>query len=329
MEFSDSGFSEEEIYINNPTTFETNEGSILETPQKTNFKKWINSESDLSHISNMINLEISSSTDKDSLNEENNKKIKEEKNKINNKEEIDEDNVSKETKEDSNNTKTNYLFTWNEGGNQVKITGSFCDWKIKFDMTKDPNDNIFKCQLPLENKLYQFKFIIDDEWKCSNKYSIKEDNSGNLNNILDLTNYIEKKEEMKKKTSEKKVIKIEKENTKETEINKNKIKKKESIYSSQYPSNDSIIPLPLPNKRYYQSFKLDRYSHQNNIGNKKYYEFFQKYSFSDETSSKPIFLLGHINLNHLISSKNKKMINIKNCMSFRFREKACTFIYYK
>jgi hypothetical protein len=329
MEFSDSGFSEEEIYINNPTTFETNEGSILETPQKTNFKKWINSESDLSHISNMINLEISSSTDKDSLNEENNKKIKEEKNKINNKEEIDEDNVSKETKEDSNNTKINYLFTWNEGGNQVKITGSFCDWKIKFDMTKDPNDNIFKCQLPLENKIYQFKFIIDDEWKCSNKYSIKEDNSGNLNNILDLTNYIEKKEETKKKTSEKKVIKIEKENIKETEINKNKIKRKESIYSSQYPSNDSIIPLPLPNKRYYQSFKLDRYSHQNNIGNKKYYEFFQKYSFSDETSSKPIFLLGHINLNHLISSKNKKMINIKNCMSFRFREKACTFIYYK
>ena len=329
MEFSDSGFSEEEIYINNPTTFETNEGSIQETPQKTNFKKWINSESDLSHISNMINLEISSSTDKDSLNEENNKKIKEEKNKINNKEEIDEDNVSKETKEDSNNTKINYLFTWNEGGNQVKITGSFCDWKIKFDMTKDPNDNIFKCQLPLENKIYQFKFIIDDEWKCSNKYSIKEDNSGNLNNILDLTNYIEKKEETKKKTSEKKVIKIEKENIKETEINKNKIKRKESIYSSQYPSNDSIIPLPLPNKRYYQSFKLDRYSHQNNIGNKKYYEFFQKYSFSDETSSKPIFLLGHINLNHLISSKNKKMINIKNCMSFRFREKACTFIYYK
>ena len=329
MEFSDSGFSEEEIYINNPTTFETNEGSILETPQKTNFKKWINSESDLSHISNMINLEISSSTDKDSLNEENNKKIKEEKNKINNKEEIDEDNVSKETKEDSNNTKINYLFTWNEGGNQVKITGSFCDWKIKFDMTKDPNDNIFKCQLPLENKIYQFKFIIDDEWKCSNKYSIKEDNSGNLNNILDLTNYIEKKEETKKKTSEKKVIKIEKENIKETEINKNKIKRKESIYSSQYPSNDSIIPLPLPNKRYYQSFKLDRYSHQNNIGNKKYYEFFQKYSFSDETSSKPIFLLGHINLNHLISSKNKKIINIKNCMSFRFREKACTFIYYK
>ena len=329
MEFSDSGFSEEEIYINNPTTFETNEGSILETPQKTNFKKWINSESDLSHISNMINLEISSSTDKDSLNEENNKKIKEEKNKINNKEEIDEDNVSKETKEDSNNTKINYLFTWNEGGNQVKITGSFCDWKIKFDMTKDPNDNIFKCQLPLENKIYQFKFIIDDEWKCSNKYSIKEDNSGNLNNILDLTNYIEKKEETKKKTSEKKVNKIEKENMKETEINKNKIKRKESIYSSQYPSNDSIIPLPLPNKRYYQSFKLDRYSHQNNIGNKKYYEFFQKYSFSDETSSKPIFLLGHINLNHLISSKNKKMINIKNCMSFRFREKACTFIYYK
>ena len=328
MELSDSDFIEEENDITQPTTFETNEESTKETHQKANYKKWIDSKSDISNISNMVNSDIESSTDKESINEE-----KEEKEENNNVEENEEDNESKDAKEDSNNIKINYLFIWTEGGSQVKLTGSFSDWKIKFDMAKDPNDNCFKCQLPLDNKIYQFKFIVDNDWKCSDKYPKKEDNSGNINNFIDLSDY----KENKNKTLEKKEQRTEKEkdneNTdiKEPENNKekNKIKRKGSIYSSQYPSNDSIIPLPLPNKRYYQSFKLDKFSHQNNIGNKKYYNYYQRYSFSDEKSSKPIFLLGHVNLNHLISSKNKRMIKIKNCMSFRFREKACTFIYYK
>ena len=63
--------------------------------------------------------------------------------------------------------------------------------------------------------------------------------------------------------------------------------------------------------------------------NKKYLNYEEKISLSYEASSKPIFLLGHANLNHLISFKNKKMITAKNCMSFRYREKACTILYYK
>ena len=320
MELSDSDFIEGENDITHPTTFETNEESAKEIRQKANYKKWINSKSDISQISNMINYESESSTDKESINEDKEENDKSEK------EENEEDNESKEGKEDTNNVKINYLFIWREGGCQVKLTGSFSDWKIKFDMVKDPNDNFFKCQLPLDNKIYQFKFIVDNDWKCSDNYPIKEDNSGNINNFIDLTNYNEKKEQKTEKEKDNENI-----NTKEPELNKekNKIKRKGSIYSSQYPSNDSIIPLPLPNKRYYKTFKLDKFSHQNNIGNKKYYNYYQNNSFSDEKSSKSIFLLGHVNLNHLISKKKKKMINIKNCMSFRFREKACTFIYYK
>lgn len=320
MELSDSDFIEGENDITHPTTFETNEESAKEICKKENYKKWINSKSDISQISNMINYESESSTDKESINEDKKENDKSEK------EENEEDNESKEGKEDTNNVKINYLFIWREGGCHVKLTGSFSDWKIKFDMVKDPNDNFFKCQLPLDNKIYQFKFIVDNDWKCSDNYPIKEDNSGNINNFIDLTNYNEKKEQKTEKEKDNENI-----NTKEPELNKekNKIKRKGSIYSSQYPSNDSIIPLPLPNKRYYKTFKLDKFSHQNNIGNKKYYNYYQNNSFSDEKSSKSIFLLGHVNLNHLISSKNKKMINIKNCMSFRFREKACTFIYYK
>ena len=337
MEFSDSDFIEEDNDNIYPTTFEINEESII--PQKANYKKFINSKSEISHISKMINEESESSSDKESLNDESFQKEKE---RNNNKEENDEYYSSKETKEDSNNAKINYLFIWTEGGYEVKLTGSFSDWKIKFNMSKDPNDNFFKCQLPLDNKIYQFKFIVDNDWKCSNKYPIKEDNSGNINNYIDLTNYTEKNEEnkqtnheQKEKLEQKKDKEKEKKNNNdnikktETTKGKNKIKRKDSIYSSQYPSSDSIIPLPLPNKMYYKSFKLDKFSRQNNIGNKKFYMYYESYSFSYESSSKPILILGHVNLNHLISSINKKSAKIKNCMSFRFREKAGTFIYYK
>ena len=105
--------------------------------------------------------------------------------------------------------------------------------------------------------------------------------------------------------------------------------RKNSIYQSVYPSDDDIIPLPLPNKRYYQTFKLEDFTNQKAIGNIKYYDYYDRYCFSFEASSRPIFILGHINLNHLISVKNNKSNILKNSMSFRYREKASTFIYYK
>ena len=319
MEISVSNFSQEENENNDDfptTTFETNEETINKPTQKTNYKKWIDTESEISHISSLINSEMYSSTEKEISNEDNNKKED-----INNNKNNEEDNESKETKEDSNNIKINYKFVWEGKGNNVKITGSFCDWRIKFDMSKDPNDNNFKCQLPLDNKKYQFKFIVDDEWKFSEKYPTEEDKSGNINNIIDLTNFNEKKEEQKQKTEKK----PDNENKKEI----TKIQKKESIYSSRFPSDDNIIPLPLPNKIYYKTFNLDNYSRQKNIGNKQFLNYSEKYCYTYEMSSKPIFIFGHVNLNHLISTRNKKRMNIKNCMSFRFREKDCTFIYYK
>ena len=58
--------------------------------------------------------------------------------------------------------------------------------------------------------------------------------------------------------------------------NKNKIKRKDSIYSSQFPSNDSITPSPLPNKRYYQSFQLEKFTRQKNIGKDTFINFENK-----------------------------------------------------
>ena len=335
MEFSEENYSLEEDDNFQPTLLETNADSIKEVPIKANYKKWINSESDISHISNIIKLEIDTSNDKYSSNNEINQK--EIINKETPKDEINNDNNKpNEKKEEMNNNINNkYIFIYPDEAQNVKLTGSFCDWKIKYDMIRDPNDNKFKLALPLNNEIYQFKFIVDNEWKYSSNYQTQSDNLGNINNCIDLTNYF-KKEEITKKNSKDKLPLIGNENapkTKETtssDKEENKIiKRKESIYDCEYPSDDNIIPMPLPNKRYYKSFKLDKYSHQNSIGNQKYLNYDDKISLSYEASSKPIFLLGHVNLNHLICFKNKKMITAKNCMSFRYREKACTILYYK
>ena len=331
MEFSEDNYSLEEDDNFQPTLLETNAESIKEIPLKATYKKWINSQSEISTISNIIYLEMDTSNEKYSQNLENkdkeiNNDAKEKNDKINN----DKDKLE-EKKEEINNKINNYTFIWNGEAKNVKITGTFSDWKIKYDMIKDPNNNFFKIELPLDSQIYQFKFIVDNEWKYSPNYQTQKDNLGNINNTIDLTNFFQKDGEININTKEKLEIK-EKESEEKTNDSKspNKIKKrKESIYDCEYPSDDNIIPLSLPNKRYYQSFKLDKYSHQNSIGNEKYYSYKERPSFSYEASSKPIFLLGHINLNHLISFKNQKMITTKNCMSFRYREKACTILYYK
>ena len=346
MELSEEYFSNDEEE-KQPTLLETNADSLNEIPIKANYKKWIDSESDVSHISSIIQLEIDALNAKISQKLENNQKEKEkgkekekeEEKKIEDNNEYDNIKFKEEKKEEKKENK-NFEFVWSEGGNKVKITGSFCDWKIKFDMIKDPKDNVFKFSLPLDNKKYQFKFIVDDEWKYSSKYENQKDDLGNINNCIDLTNYFPKENSIQEKPKEKQENnekKEQKEQKKSNAVNKpseetktQKIKlRKESIYDSEYPSDDSIIPSPLPNKRYYYSFQLDKYSHQYNIGNKLFYDYKSRYSFSNEASSKPILLLGHVNLNHLISFKNKDKMNLKNCMSFRYREKACTFIYYK
>ena len=374
MEYSDYYSEEDEDYYQSTT----NEEFYRENNMDSKFKKWLNSDTDISHISSIYRLELENSNGmKSQILNENQKKAKNNENENgqedksekeyeeeNNGDEISEEEIkemkseennTEETLEDTNNNKKNYTFIWDEGGNDVKITGSFSDWKIKFQMTKEPNNQIFKCTLPLGNEIYQYKFIVDGEWKFSKKFPTKDDGNGNINNILDNTKNIlvqpkegnkeEKKPAKKEKT--KKIIKKAKTKnktknkqslistktkttkTRASTVNKDKMIRKNSIYQSEFPSDDDILPLPLPNEPYFDSFELENFTNQKKIGKKNYYEYYDRYCFSFEASSKPIFILGHINLNHLISIKHNKSNMLKNSMSFRYREKASTFIYYK
>ena len=327
MEFSEENISLEESDNFQTTLLDTNADSIKGIPIKAKYKKWINSQSEISHISNIINLEIESSLEKNSSNFENNTKeiIKNE----------NDNKISEPKKEELNNNNNKYTFIYPGEGRNVKLTGSFCQWQKRYEMKKDLNDNKFKLELPLSNEIYQFKFIVDDEWKYSSNYQTQKDNLGNINNVIDLTNYFKKEKTLEENIKEKlpnienDISKIVSTPTSQTQEPNKIIRRKESIYDCEFPSDDKLIPLSLPNKRYYHSFQLDKYSRQNSIGKEKFYDYKNNISFCYEASSKPIFSLGHVNLNHLISFKNQKDIISKNCMSFRYREKACTILYYK
>ena len=96
-------------------------------------------------------------------------------------------NDNKETQKDE---RIPFKFEWKEGGNKVTITGSFLsNWTVFIEMVKNPENGNFEFNINLPKSIHQFKFIVDNIWKCSNNYPILNDGSGNFNNVIDLTNF--------------------------------------------------------------------------------------------------------------------------------------------
>jgi hypothetical protein len=82
-----------------------------------------------------------------------------------------------------------YKFLWKEGGNNVKISGTFLDnWEKVLEMKKIINTDIFEIIINLTKSKHEFKFIVDDKWLCSQQYATIK-NKNDFNNIIDLTNY--------------------------------------------------------------------------------------------------------------------------------------------
>ena len=129
--------------------------------------------------------------------------------------------------EQSNDIKIPTFFQWKEGGNNIIITGSFCGWSNRFAMTKNEKKNYYELMLYLPKGEYQFKFIVDNIWKCSSYYPTVTDQNNNTNNILDNTKELNEiiKEREKEKEKER-----ENQNTANSSINDNN-KKIMEIYS--------------------------------------------------------------------------------------------------
>ena len=241
---------------------------------------------------------------------------KEEKSKNNGK---SEEKIEKTTKnEEKVEIKTNEIetkFEWDEGGNIVYLTGSFCEWKEFFPMKKN-NDGKFSLILPLPRGFHQYKFKIDDIWIYSKKQPKFEDN-GNVNNYIDTTDYEnlneEKKEEEKpnesinnqeeisqKEKSKEKIVekKKEKSKNKEKEKSKNKtIKNKSSIKDkTKVNDNNKIV-------------KQKRNSSTHNIhflNEQKKYSIY--YPLRAEFSKKPLALPGLYKTCYILTDKKNKKI---------------------
>ena len=237
-------------------------------------------------------------------------------------------------------------FYWDEGGNTVYITGSFCDWK-EFFLMEEKSKGVFKKTIMLLPGFYQYKFKVDNNWAYSKKQPKFEDNNGNVNNFIDTTqiNLETNKNEVEVEIKETTL----KEKNKKDNIN---IKRKSSNsslgllnnieYSTYIPLKGefNIKPLSLPGlyKTHYilnekknkiikeRKFSQIEYVDQTNnsirsLSNSKYLENNELYvGFQN---------LYHIHSNHLHS---KKIVDSKNTITSiitRYRAKYSTFIYYK
>ena len=151
---------------------------------------------------------------------------------------------------EKNDNKINTEFYWDEGGNDVKLTGSFCDWKEKILMKKNEK-GIYSIILSLSPGFYQYKFIVDDVWAYSKKQQKFEDNNGNVNNFIDTTDYNININNNNKETNEKSpknknniITNKEKEKEKEGEDKLKEMKRNSSITSINLNTNYSTyIPL--------------------------------------------------------------------------------------
>ena len=234
---------------------------------------------------------------------ENEKEEKEKNEKENEKEEKKEKKKKKKkikkNSEKNSITEVETQFEWDEGGELVFLTGSFCDWKEFYKMIKD-DEGIFRISILLPKGFHQYKFIVDEKWEYSKKQPKFEDN-GNINNYIDTTdneyeneNENENKREKKKERQSKSKSKSKKKSKNKEKLKKKKNKKRFSViqtinflnsqnnYTTYYPLKSELNKKPLSLPGLYKTLfilnedcntkKERRYSHieLNNKINKSY-----------------------------------------------------------
>lgn len=243
-----------------------------------------------------------------------------------NKNSINKSQIQSETRDDTkltfnNEQKIPYKFEWKEGGDSVIITGSFLDnWNIKEEMTKNPKTGIFEIVLRLPKGIHQFKFIVDNQWKCSKFYKIITDKMNNDNNIIDLTNDIPQN-----------VI----ENNANNHQKKRKKPGKEQIdYNCDFPNladvNSEAPAMPI---HFIPPFYLNYLTNQNLISlyEKKIYLHLNKSKKTLENDCfKSIITISHEKLSHICINNeidnNEKYI--RTSISQRNKHKFITIVYY-
>mmetsp|Transcript_9933 Transcript_9933/g.17897 ORF Transcript_9933/g.17897 Transcript_9933/m.17897 type:complete len:327 (+) Transcript_9933:63-1043(+) len=76
------------------------------------------------------------------------------------------------------------VFTWSHGGNAVFVTGAWDHWQSKAPMHRTGNE--YSVILSLQVGHFQYKFIVDGEWRHCGLQPTERDDHGNINNVVDI-----------------------------------------------------------------------------------------------------------------------------------------------
>ena len=234
-------------------------------------------------------------------------------------------NVSSKKSSKINMKLVPYTFTWDEGGKEVKLTGTFGKWTKFFDMKYNQEENRFKCILKLPREKHEYKFVVDGIWKYSHKQQTTRDNKNNTNNVIDLTNYAPNTSPQKSKNKITEKIVKEKKKEKKKKIVR---KKKDRGYGLVYPNKDMLnSEAPMVQQDYTETFIIDSHTNQNIIGRSKYFNYKTNEPYTEEKSYKSLMIGPHINLNHSLKCIGRRNL-LEMGVNFRFRDKNCTLVYY-
>lgn len=227
-------------------------------------------------------------------------------------------------------------FEWDKGGNNVYVTGNFCNWNQFFLMKKDKNGK-FNLNLNLPKGIYQYKFKVDEEWEYNEKFPTCNEN-GFINNYIDTNNLQNEPKIIEETTNTRNSTNTTDNNdySKISKKSKNYSYLKQKNYTNYIPNKDEMkekIPeLPI---QYKSCININLFSNQNNIGNKKFIRIRERNILSDNFSFKNIEIIHHDQINHL-NLNNKQFINKNNIykniissVTSRYRNKYTTFVYYK
>ncbi|KAG9443559.1 hypothetical protein H6P81_014899 [Aristolochia fimbriata] len=80
------------------------------------------------------------------------------------------------------------MITWTHGGRHVAVQGSWDNWKAKNPLQKSGKD--FTIMKVLPSGVYQYRFLVDGEWRYAPDLPWTHDDFGNPYNMLDLQDFV-------------------------------------------------------------------------------------------------------------------------------------------
>lgn len=75
-------------------------------------------------------------------------------------------------------------FTWRYGGTEVLLTGSFSNWRESVVLKPSKSGDVMTYVLSLHPGTYEYKFIVDNQWRYDAKQPVVKGRNGNINNII-------------------------------------------------------------------------------------------------------------------------------------------------